>query len=78
MAGELRPIARFLGNSAGTVMDGGFTITIGTVEPRVYELNPPNAYARGILFGEMFMELGDSAKVSGEHYHCDVEFKTRV
>jgi hypothetical protein len=40
----------------------------------------PNMYARGILFGKMVLELGDTSSVSNANtgYSCDVEFKTKV
>jgi hypothetical protein len=40
----------------------------------------PNMYARGILFGKMILELGDSctARNEAQGYSCDLEFKTKV
>lgn len=40
----------------------------------------PNMYARGILFGKMVLELGDSSVVTNEknNLSCDVQFKTKV
>ena len=37
-------------------------------------------YARGILFGKMVLELGDTctAKNENEKLHCDLDFKTKV
>lgn len=39
-----------------------------------------NRYARGILFGKMVLELGDSSIVRNNQtgMSCDVEFKTKV
>ena len=40
----------------------------------------PNMYARGILFGKMVIELGDTctAKNEREGLIADIEFKTKV
>jgi hypothetical protein len=40
----------------------------------------PNMYARGILFGKMVLELGDTctAKNDVNGLFCDLEFKTKV
>jgi hypothetical protein len=44
-----------------------------------YVLTMPNMYARGILFGKMVLELGDTCTVrNGAHnFHADLEFKTK-
>ena len=40
----------------------------------------PNMYTRGILFGEMTIELGETSTVTSEGtgMSCTVEFKTKV
>lgn len=40
----------------------------------------PNMYARGILFGKMVLELGDTCMAKNETHglFCDLEFKTKV
>ena len=40
----------------------------------------PNMYARGILFGKMVLELGDTCVARNEKtgMTCDLEFKTKV
>ena len=40
----------------------------------------PNMYARGILFGQMTIELGETSTVTSERtgMSCAVEFKTKV
>jgi len=37
-------------------------------------------YARGILFGKMVLELGDTCIAKNEKHglYCDLEFKTKV
>jgi hypothetical protein len=39
----------------------------------------PNMYARGILFGKMVLELGDTCTVRNDahDFHADLEFKTK-
>jgi hypothetical protein len=39
----------------------------------------PNMYARGILFGKMVIELGDTCTVRNvaQNFHADLEFKTK-
>lgn len=39
----------------------------------------PNMYARGILFGKMVLELGDTCTAKNEKtgISCDLEFKTK-
>lgn len=39
----------------------------------------PNMYARGILFGKMVLELGDTCTAKNEKtgMFCDLEFKTK-
>jgi hypothetical protein len=45
-----------------------------------YIITMPNMYARGILFGKMVLELGDTciAKNEKNGLYCDLEFKTKV
>ena len=45
-----------------------------------YVITMPNMYARGILFGKMILELGDTciAKNEKNGLYCDLEFKTKV
>lgn len=44
-----------------------------------YVITMPNIYARGILFGRMFMELGDHASVTcpSSDMICEMEFKIK-
>ena len=45
-----------------------------------YVISMPNMYARGILWGKMFLELGDSCTAKNEQTgHCaEIQFKTKV
>jgi len=78
--GELRPKSRFLGNSVATVMEGENRVyLLGRPELGPYVVSMPNMYARGILFGKMVIELGDSctAKNEREGFVADLDFKTK-
>ncbi|KAI8145882.1 hypothetical protein BJV82DRAFT_643601 [Fennellomyces sp. T-0311] len=77
--GNLRPKPKFLGNSAATMMEGSSTITLARWDDEQYFITMPNVYARGILFGKMVMELGDSCyvKCPKNGFVCHLDFKTK-
>jgi len=78
--GELRPKSRFLGNSVSTVMEGENRVRLlGAAQDGEYVITMPNMYARGILFGKMVLELGDTCTAKNEKngLTCDLEFKTK-
>ncbi|KAH7911819.1 hypothetical protein BJ138DRAFT_1179266 [Hygrophoropsis aurantiaca] len=78
--GELRPKSKFLGNSVSTTMEGENRIRLLNVpEDGEYVVTMPNMYARGILFGKMVLELGDTCVAKNEKHglFCDLEFKTK-
>ncbi|GAA5889393.1 hypothetical protein JCM6882_000730 [Rhodosporidiobolus microsporus] len=82
LCGELRPKSKFLGNSAATLMDGESHVRFldgPGAEDGEYDIGMPNMYARGILFGKMVLELGDTSGVRNDKtgIACDVEFKTK-
>ncbi|ORZ10231.1 hypothetical protein BCR42DRAFT_333911 [Absidia repens] len=58
--GEICPRAKFLGNSAATMMEGESHIILTQHHNERYDITMPNIYAKGILFGKMVLELGDS------------------
>lgn len=76
--GELRPKAKFLGNSAATLMQGTHHLQFTELDEE-YFIPMPNVYARGILIGTMFMELGDTVviKCPKNDLTCSLEFKTK-
>lgn len=49
VTGEAHPKAKFLGNSAATVMKGYSRIVFSELNNETYEITNPNVYARGIL-----------------------------
>ncbi|KAG7090690.1 hypothetical protein E1B28_009787 [Marasmius oreades] len=78
--GELRPKSKFLGNSVSTTMEGENRVTLlGKPEDGEYVITMPSMYARGILFGKMVVELGDTCIAKNEKHglYCDIEFKTK-
>ncbi|GAA6006133.1 hypothetical protein JCM11491_002043 [Sporobolomyces phaffii] len=82
LCGELKPKSKFLGNSAATIMEGESHLRFldgEAVQDGEYDITMPNMYARGILFGKMVLELGDSSIVRNNQtgMSCDVEFKTK-
>ncbi|GAA5859525.1 hypothetical protein JCM8547_006863 [Rhodosporidiobolus lusitaniae] len=82
LCGELRPKSKFLGNSAATLMDGENHVRFldgpGAADGE-YDIEMPNMYARGILFGKMVLELGDQvvAKNDTTGVRSDIDFKTK-
>ncbi|KAI7900434.1 uncharacterized protein BX663DRAFT_517565 [Cokeromyces recurvatus] len=77
--GDLRPKSKFLGNSAATLMEGENHIIFTHLHNEHYEITMPNVYARGILFGKMILELGDSCMVRcrTSDLICKLDFKTK-
>jgi len=78
--GELRPKSKFLGNSVSTTMEGENRVRLlGAASDGEYVITMPNMYARGILFGKMVLELGDTCTAKNEKtgLSCDLEFKTK-
>lgn len=80
VSGVFRPKSKFLGNSAATIMEGGNKILFTNLSGEDYYLSNPNIYARGILFGTMYMELGDqtTVKCPKSDLVCELEFKVKV
>ncbi|CAO3628605.1 unnamed protein product [Mucor hiemalis] len=79
VSGEAHPKAKFLGNSAATLMKGYSRITFSELKNETYEITNPNVYARGILFGKMVMEMGDQCAIrcDANDLICELDFKTK-
>ncbi|KAN0061429.1 Oxysterol-binding protein OBPa [Thecaphora frezii] len=78
--GELKPKSKFLGNSAATLIGGeNRVVLLDRPEDGEYQIGMCNMYARGILFGKMVLELGDTSRIHNDanDIACDVEFKTK-
>ncbi|KAJ2484867.1 Oxysterol-binding protein OBPa [Coemansia sp. RSA 2320] len=76
--GDLRPKSRFLVNSVGMLLEGYANVHFGLWNEN-YRVTYPNMYARGILFGKMVLELGETSTVTCPENDLafDVEFKTK-
>ncbi|KAJ2827991.1 Oxysterol-binding protein OBPa, partial [Coemansia furcata] len=76
--GDLRPKSRFFGNSVGMLLEGYAKVHFGKWDEN-YHVTYPNMYARGILFGKMVLELGETSTVTCQESDLafDVEFKTK-
>lgn len=76
--GLLLPRSRFLGNSAAALMEG-----VGELHfedhHEVYRVTQPNTYARGVLLGNLKLEIGDHAIVEcpDSGMHATIEFKVK-
>ena len=57
-----------------------FDFTVMLTIRTEYVISMPNMYARGILWGKMFLELGDSCTAKNEQtgHFADIQFKTKV
>jgi len=80
IVGELRPKSKFLGNSVSTIMEGENRVSLlGRPEDGEYIVTMPNMYARGIVFGKMVLELGETctAKNAANDMLADIDFKTK-
>ncbi|KAJ3206152.1 hypothetical protein HDU67_008355 [Dinochytrium kinnereticum] len=82
VTGDLRPKSKFLGNSAATFMQGSTRIRFSPPDDsdgEEYVITFPNMYARGLLFGTMYIELGDAGEVRCERSGlvCQLDFKTK-
>ncbi|KAH9949524.1 Oxysterol-binding protein [Amylocystis lapponica] len=80
IVGELRPKSKFLGNSVSTTMEGENRVYLmGRPDDGEYVISMPNMYARGILWGKMVLELGDSCTARNDRnaLNADIQFKTR-
>ncbi|KAL0075280.1 hypothetical protein J3Q64DRAFT_1648658 [Phycomyces blakesleeanus] len=79
VTGDIKPKSRFLGNSVATLMQGDTQLILEKRFNERYDIRMPNVYARGILFGTMTMELGDTSTVRciTSDLICELEFKTK-
>lgn len=77
--GHIAPKSKFLGNSVASILEGNFRICFTNRPGEEYVVNPPNLYARGILFGTMVYEVSDLCKVTCEanDLSAEIEFKSK-
>ncbi|KAI8066259.1 uncharacterized protein B0P05DRAFT_589847 [Gilbertella persicaria] len=76
VTGEAHPKAKFLGNSAATIMKGYSRIVFSELKNETYEITNPNVYAR---VGKMVMEMGDQSTIrcASTGLVCELDFKTK-
>eukprot|EP01112_Ceratiomyxa_fruticulosa_P020050 TRINITY_DN6722_c0_g1_i1.p1 TRINITY_DN6722_c0_g1~~TRINITY_DN6722_c0_g1_i1.p1 ORF type:complete len:435 (-),score=84.60 TRINITY_DN6722_c0_g1_i1:200-1504(-) len=55
--GSIHPRSRFLGTSAASILEGEAVLTLLPFDNEQYIITFPSAYARGILFGTLLMEM---------------------
>ena len=78
--GNFSPKPKFLGNSIVSIMNGETRMYFLNYPGEEYILTYPNIYARGILFGSMFLEIGDNATIKCEasDFVAEIDFKVKV
>jgi hypothetical protein len=77
--GNFRPKSKFLGNSVMSLMNGTNYVYFLNRPGEEYIISNPNIYARGILFGNMVMEIGDTATIKclKSDLIAEIDFKTK-
>jgi hypothetical protein len=80
ICGNFKPKSKFLGNSVVSYMEGQTTINFLDFPGEEYIATNPNVYARGILVGPMYMELGDSVvlECAKTGFKAEILFKVKV
>eukprot|EP01087_Luapelamoeba_hula_P016259 TRINITY_DN499_c0_g1_i2.p1 TRINITY_DN499_c0_g1~~TRINITY_DN499_c0_g1_i2.p1 ORF type:complete len:385 (-),score=80.36 TRINITY_DN499_c0_g1_i2:134-1288(-) len=70
--------SKFGGNTVAAILDGHATIYMLNYD-ETYVLTFPTAYARGILWGTLLMELGGNVSIKCEQseMRSEIEFKTK-
>ena len=78
--GNFSPRPKFLGNSIVSVMNGETRIYFLNHPNEEYILTYPNIYARGLLFGKTFLEIGDNSVIKCESSDliAEINFKVKV
>lgn len=78
--GNFSPKPKFLGNSIVSQMNGETRMYFLNLSNEEYVLTYPNIYARGLLFGTTFLEIGDNATIRCESSDlvAEINFKVKV
>jgi len=76
--GSIHPRSKFLGTSAVSIMEGEAVVTLLAFDEE-YTITFPSAYARGILFGTLLMELCGSVTITcpKNNLKTEIEFKAK-
>lgn len=78
--GNFSPKPKFLGNSIVSVMNGETKMYFTGLSNEEYIFTYPNLYARGLLFGTTFLEIGDDATIKCDKTDliAEINFKVKV
>jgi len=76
--GSIHPRSKFLGTSAVSILEGEADVTLLAYDEQ-YTITFPSAYARGILFGTLLMELCGSVVITcpKSNLKTEIEFKAK-
>jgi len=71
--------SKFMGNSTAAILDGEATVYFLRIPGEEYVITFPTAYARGILWGTLLMELGGMVYITCKQTNlkAEIEFKTK-
>jgi hypothetical protein len=71
--------SKFMGNSSAAIMDGEATLHFLRLPGESYTITFPTAYARGILWGTLLMEMGGTVYITCDKtgLQSEIEFKTK-
>jgi len=71
--------SKFMGNSTAAILDGEATVYFLRIPEEEYVITFPTAYARGILWGTLLMELGGMVYITCKktNLKAEIEFKTK-
>jgi len=71
--------SKFMGNSTAAIMDGEAVLYFLRIPGESYTITFPTAYARGILWGTLLMEIGGTVSITCEKtgLQTEIEFKTK-
>lgn len=79
ITGNIKPRGKFLGNSVVSVMQGEARIALLNDPKLEFIVTYPNIYARGILFGTKYVELGDKVSIicKADNIMAELDFKIK-
>lgn len=79
ISGTVNPKSKFHGNSTSTAMRGETRVTFTNRPEEVYFIRKPTLYVRGLIFGALKMEIGDSATIECPNtgLTAEIQFKMK-
>jgi oxysterol-binding protein-related protein 8 len=66
ISGEFKPKPTFMGNSIMVCLNGSTTIKFRKRPEEIYRISYPNLFARGLFFGDPFVEISGKSTISCE------------